>query len=61
MADIFYGMNRADQETDIVTQASSPTKHVEIVVDDAVNLTRGELIVLLRLMINHILKEDTYI
>jgi len=60
MADIFYGMDRGDQEVDIVTDSSSPTKDVEIVVDDAVSLTKAEVIHMLRTMINHILKEADY-
>ena len=60
MADIFYGIDRGQQEFDAVTSASSPTKDVEIVVDDAVSLTKGEVILMLHQLINHILKEADY-
>lgn len=60
MADIFYGMDRGDQYDDIVTSASSPTKDVEVVVDDAVNLTKEEVIRMLDQIRNHILEEDDY-
>ena len=60
MADIFYGIDKGDQEFDAVTDSSSPTKDVEIVVDDAVGLTKGDVIIMLRQLINHILKEPDY-
>lgn len=60
MADVIYGMDRGDTEFDIVEQASSPTKDVEVVVDDAVNLTREEVVRALNMIRNHILKQDNY-
>lgn len=44
MADIFYGIDRGETLTDVATDSSSPTKDVEVVVDDAVNLTKTEII-----------------
>jgi len=58
MADRFYGIDRGDQEFDIVEQASSPTKDVEVVVDLAVNLTKSEILLALDMFKNHILKGD---
>lgn len=60
MADIFYGADRGDTEFDVVTDSSSPTKDVEVVVDDAVGLTKKDVLVILDMIKNHILKEDDY-
>jgi hypothetical protein len=60
MADLFYGLDRGDQENEIVTASSSPTKDIEIVIDDAVGLTKAEVIQGLQMIINHIIKEDNY-
>lgn len=61
MADIFYGVDRGETEVDVVTSGTSPGKDIEVVVDDAVGLTKEEVIRALRVMIaNHILKEDDY-
>lgn len=60
MADLFYGLDRGDTEFDIVEQASSPTKDVEVVVDDAVSLTKAEVIQALQMVIAHIVKADNY-
>jgi len=58
MADVFYGIDRGDYEEDIVEQASSPTKDIEVAIDDAVGLEKAEVIQHLQMIINHILKED---
>lgn len=60
MADIFYGVDRGDNEQDVVTDSSSPTKDVEVVVDDAVGLTKNDVIISLQMIINHLQKEDNY-
>lgn len=60
MADIFYGMDRGDAEEDITTGTSTPTKDVEVAIDDAVSLTKSEVIQSLQKIINHILKQDNY-
>lgn len=61
MADIFYGMDRGDQEVDVVTDVASPGKDIEIVVDDAVGLTKEEVLRAIQVyMANHILKEPDY-
>ncbi len=60
MADIFYGIDRGDTEFDVVTDSSSPTKDVEVVVDDAVGLDKKEVVQKLQEIINHILKEPDY-
>lgn len=47
MADIFWGADRGDQVEDIVRAAASPTKDVEVVIDDAVSLTKSEVLLIL--------------
>lgn len=56
MADRIYGLDRGDTEFDIVEQATSPTKDVEVVVDLAVNLEKSEVLQKLDEIKNHILK-----
>lgn len=60
MADIIYGLDRGDTEFDIVSGSTSPTKDVEVVVDDAVNLTKEEVVRALDMIKNHIIKNDDY-
>lgn len=60
MADIFYGLDRGDTEFDLVQDSSSPTKDVEVVVDDAVGLTKEEVVRALDMVKNHIIKGDDY-
>lgn len=60
MADIFYGLDRGDTEFDVVQDTSSPTKDVEVVVDDAVSLTKEEVVRALDMIKNHIIKNDNY-
>jgi hypothetical protein len=42
----YFGLNRGQQLSDIVTGTSSTGKNVEVAVNDAVGITRGELEVL---------------
>ena len=58
MADIFYGLDRGDIEEDIVTDTSSPTKDIEVAIDDAVGLTKSEIVQSLQKLINHVMKQD---
>lgn len=60
MADIFYGIDRGDNEEDMVVDSSSPGKDVEVVVDDAVSLTKTEVIQALDMIKNRLLKENDY-
>jgi len=56
MADRIYGLDRGDQEHDVSEGSSSPTKDVEIVVDLAVSLEKSEVLQLIDMMKNHIIK-----
>lgn len=56
MADRFYGLDRGDQEGDVSEDSSSPTKDVEVAVDLAVSLEKSEVIQLLDMIKNHIIK-----
>lgn len=58
MADRFYGLNRGDTEFSISEGAASPTKDVEVAIDLAVNLEKSEVLQLLNMIRNHILKGD---
>lgn len=58
MADVFYGLDRGENEFDIVTQATSPGKDVEIAYDDAVSWEKSELVQKLQELINRIIKDD---
>jgi len=58
MADRFYGIDRGEQEFDIVEQATTPAKDVEVSFDLAVNLTKSEILLALDMFKNHILKGD---
>lgn len=60
MADIFYGVDRGETLDDVVTDSSSPTKDVEVVVDDAVSLTKTEVIQALEYIKEFILESDDY-
>lgn len=60
MADIFYGLDRGDTEFDVAQGSNSPTKDVEVVVDDAVNLTKEEVVRALDMIKNHIIKNADY-
>ena len=42
----YFGLNRGQQLSDIVTGTASTGKNVEVAVNDAVGITRGELEVL---------------
>lgn len=54
MADIFLGMDRGEDRTDIVEQGTSPTKDIEITIDDAVNMTRKDIVLMLEHIIAHV-------
>lgn len=56
MADRIYGLDRGDTEFSVAEDSSSPTKDVEVVVDLAVSLEKSEVIQLLDMIKNHILK-----
>lgn len=56
MADRIYGLDRGDTEFDVAEDSSSPTKDVEIVVDLAVSLEKSEVLQLIDMMKNHIIK-----
>lgn len=56
MADRIYGLDRGDTEFDVSEGSSSPTKDVEVVVDLAVNLEKSEVLQLLDMIKNHVLK-----
>lgn len=56
MADRIYGLDRGDSEFSVAEDSSSPTKDVEVVVDLAVDLEKSEVLQLLEMIKNHILK-----
>jgi hypothetical protein len=56
MADRIYGLDRGDTEFDMAEQATSPTKDVELVVDLAVSLEKSEVLLLIDMIKNHIIK-----
>lgn len=56
MADRFYGLDRGDSEFDVSEDSSSPAKGVEVCVDLAVSLQKSEVIILLDMIKNHIIK-----
>jgi len=58
MADRFYGLDRGDTEFDVVEQATTPAKDVEVSFDLAVNLEKEEVLGKLQEIMNHILKGD---
>lgn len=56
MADRIYGLDRGDVEENVSEGSSSPTKDVEIVIDLAVSLEKSEVLQLIEMIKNHILK-----
>lgn len=56
MADRIYGLDRGDTEFDVSEGSSSPTKDVEVVVDLAVSLEKSEVLQLIEMIKNHIIK-----
>ncbi len=56
MADRIYGLDRGDTEFSVSEDSSSPTKDVEVVVDLDVNLEKSEVLQLLDMIKNHIVK-----
>lgn len=57
MAEVFYGMSRGDQEHDVSVGASTPSEAVEVVIDDAKISTKSEILDLLDMIRNRILKD----
>ncbi len=47
MADNFWGLDRGQYYTDIVEQATTPAKDVELAIDLAKGLTRDEVLIAL--------------
>ena len=60
MADIFYSMDRGETEFDIVEQATTPGKDIEIAIDDAVSWNKEEVLRAIDMLKNHIIKQDNY-
>ena len=58
MADRFYGLDRGETEFQVSEGAASPAKDVEVAFDLAVNLEKSEVLQLLDMIRNHILKGD---
>ena len=58
MADRFYGLDRGQTEFDVTEQATTPTLDVEVSFDLAVNLKKSEVLLLLDMIRNHIVKGD---
>lgn len=58
MADRFYGLDRGDTEFDVSEGSSTPTKDIEVAVDLAVSLEKSEVLQLLDMIKNHIVKGD---
>jgi len=56
MADRIYGLDRGDSEFSVSEGSSSPTKDVEVVVDLAVSLEKSEVLQLLEMIKNHVIK-----
>jgi hypothetical protein len=56
MADRIYGLDRGQTEFSVSEGSSSPTLDVEVVVDLAVGLQKSEVLQLLDMIKNHILK-----
>lgn len=56
MADRIYGLDRGQTEFSVSEGSVSPTKDVEVVVDLAKNLTKAEVLQLLEMIENHIIK-----
>lgn len=56
MADRIYGLDRGQTEFQVSEGSASPTLDVELVVDLAVGLTKAEVLQLVDMIKNHILK-----
>lgn len=59
MATQYFGVNRGAAKTTITTGTSSTSKSIEVTVNDAVGITKGELVVKLREIIDYILDQRT--
>lgn len=56
MAKEYFGINRGQHETDVVVQASTPSKSLEVVVDLTANMTKEEVLRHLMMVMNIITK-----
>lgn len=56
MASEYYGLNRGQTEFEVTEQNSSPSKDVELKVDLTKNLTKAEVILILEMIENHLVK-----
>jgi len=54
--DRVYGIDRGETEFDVVEQAASPAKNIEVTVDLAVGLEKSEVLQKLDEIKNHIIK-----
>lgn len=58
MATVYYGVNRGGHDEDVVVQTSSPSKNVELVVNEGVVLSRVELLECLQAIENAIVSKN---
>lgn len=56
MASEYYGLNRGQTEFQVTEQASTPSKDVELKIDLTKNLTKAEVILILEMIENHLVK-----
>lgn len=59
MATQYFGVTRGAAKTSITTGTSTTSKSIEVAVNDAVGITKGELVVKLREIIDYILDQRT--
>lgn len=59
MADVFYGWDRGEVFKDVSRGAASPGKGVEIAIDDAVDLTKQEVLNGIDIIRDAIFKNDS--
>lgn len=60
MASLHFGVNRGQQKKDIVSQASSPSKAIEVKIDKAAGLTKLEVLTQLDLIKQQILERTDW-
>lgn len=60
MADIIYGINRGETEFDIITDTSDQGDDVNIQIDDSKGITKSELLIMLDMFKNHIIKQADF-
>ena len=58
MADVFYGVDRGETEFDIVQQATTPAKDIEVAYDDAVSWKKSEIVQKMDEIKNRIIKDN---